>query len=339
VAGRALAATKGWSYVTVLISGLVLSNTVVSLITAVITAAFVAGYKRWVVGRLRAGLCLTDCSRLLFRYALYQRLMEGPACALALHLIDGTWLQLWLLRFMGMRLGRGCYLSDINMLELDAISLGDRLACGSYACVRCADAGGMVRPVVVGDDVILGNAAVLLPGSRLGHHAVVGNDTTVHHNVCVPPYERRQGDMAYSIPSAFSSSLISPSWDNPCKPGSMSHGCNDVAAPPAVTASALLTSAVQGLEQVLQVVGEVLLRPLPMLLTWGVVLSLMGVSAHWVGPYWVMLAYPLLLPPGFVALVGLMRLAPWLMGMRAAWARGSTSLANPRWRIYQGGKP
>jgi non-ribosomal peptide synthetase-like protein len=108
-----------------------------------------------------------------FVTAMYERL----AASLALEFLRGTFFLAPVLRCLGVKIGRGCFLDTTDITEFDLVRIGD------YAVVN-ADVGLQTHlfedrvmktaEVFVEDDTNIGCVSIMLPNTRLGRGAKLG---------------------------------------------------------------------------------------------------------------------------------------------------------------------
>ncbi|GAB4817358.1 hypothetical protein N2152v2_004404 [Parachlorella kessleri] len=136
-------------------------------------------FKRLVVGRLPPGTCLLRSRWLLFRYALFCRMLEDAYQDRFKKLVASTTLIADLYRWLGASVGSNVFLGDFNATCHDSLVIGDMVATGCSNRVYGVDAGGTVRRVVMEKGVTVGNSTVMYPGCRLEENSLLGNDSVL----------------------------------------------------------------------------------------------------------------------------------------------------------------
>lgn len=75
-----------------------------------------------------------------------------------------------------------------------------------YAAIRHVKSEWFHKPVVIGNDVLIGAKAVILPGVKIGHGAIIGSNSVVTRDVA--PYEIIGGVPGAKIGSRFNESTV-----------------------------------------------------------------------------------------------------------------------------------
>ncbi|MBS2539632.1 amino acid adenylation domain-containing protein [Catenulispora sp. NF23] len=135
-----------------------------------------------------------------FRFWFATKVMTGSAAAL----LAGSPLLPPLLRAMGAKIGRGCHIAGPFGLP-KFVELGDNVSVGYGARVQSyAIEGGWLRlaPVRLDEGSNLGTNSVLLPGSTLGAHATLGEQSLLPADHTVPAGEHWAGSPASAQESA-----------------------------------------------------------------------------------------------------------------------------------------
>jgi acetyltransferase-like isoleucine patch superfamily enzyme len=127
-----------------------------------------------------------------------------------------SWLRLNYYRFMGTRIGRGCFISLHAYIDLrrGSVSIGDNvhIAGGSYILSHTGfrpDQEG--QETVIEDNVRIFVNSVILPGVRVGRNSIIGAGSVVMRDV--PPSVIVQGNPARVIEHLD----VTPSSDFPAK--------------------------------------------------------------------------------------------------------------------------
>lgn len=110
------------------------------------------------------------------------------------------------------RVGRNCSLNQgVNINGYGGVSLGDGVRMAAYVCINSTDhdfsnpekpigeQGMVTAPVVIEDDVWIGNHVVINRGVRIGKGSVIGSSSVVTKDI--PPYSVAVGNPAKVIRS------------------------------------------------------------------------------------------------------------------------------------------
>lgn len=133
--------------------------------------------KRCVIGEFKAGPRRHD-QMTLMRFWLMSKLLppgdnlQGVASILGTHYEPISMIY----RLLGAKVGKRVYWpgSGVSVLEYDLLTVGNDVVLGSRCHVQCSDANESA-PVSIGDGSMMADNCVLLPGSHIGRHAVLGS--------------------------------------------------------------------------------------------------------------------------------------------------------------------
>ena len=109
---------------------------------------------------------------------------------------------------LGLNVCIGMY-AELNGRD-SLITIGDGCDIASFVTITTADSHkqciGLAdrierKQVVLGDHVFVGQAAIILPGSRIGHHSVIGAGAVVRGEI--PPYSRVRAPEAVVEPGFY----------------------------------------------------------------------------------------------------------------------------------------
>jgi acetyltransferase-like isoleucine patch superfamily enzyme len=90
--------------------------------------------------------------------------------------------------------GAGVYLNGVTIIANDSVRIGDRSVLGACTIIDSdfhgvgahdRDAGGLIRPVVIEENVWIGTDAHILKGVRIGRDCVIGAGAVVRRSI--PP--------------------------------------------------------------------------------------------------------------------------------------------------------
>ncbi|WP_169948019.1 Pls/PosA family non-ribosomal peptide synthetase [Microbispora sp. H11081] len=121
-----------------------------------------------------------------------------------LPLLSGSPLMGAYLRLLGARVGPGAAVAtgDVNLPAMLRIGAGASVGYrSSLHAWRTADGWVVVSPVEVGPHAFVGNGVVLGPGTRVGAHAGLGDQSALTHGETVPPGARWAGSPPSSVES------------------------------------------------------------------------------------------------------------------------------------------
>lgn len=103
------------------------------------------------------------------------------------------------LRALGARVGRHVHLASADLSLPAMLDLGDNAAIGYGATLRAwqvEDGWAVVGPITVGPDAVVGTNAVLQPGSSVGDHALLAEQSALGRDVAVGEGEAFAGSPA-----------------------------------------------------------------------------------------------------------------------------------------------
>ncbi|HHD15682.1 MAG TPA: hypothetical protein ENK47_03130 [Euryarchaeota archaeon] len=99
-------------------------------------------------------------------------------------------------RLMGMRIGVGTLINSTFLHDPDLVTIGKRVTIGGDVMIlgHVGERGVLkLERVVIGDDVDIGQSALILPGTRIGEGAVIGAGSLVTKGSIIPPNEMWAG--------------------------------------------------------------------------------------------------------------------------------------------------
>jgi acetyltransferase-like isoleucine patch superfamily enzyme len=96
-------------------------------------------------------------------------------------------------------IGEGCWIGAFSLIDGSGgltLGRGVEVSCGAALLThssarRCVSERAVPvdrRPTVIEDHVFIGENAVVLMGSRIGHHSIVGAGAVVLEDSVIPPY-------------------------------------------------------------------------------------------------------------------------------------------------------
>lgn len=156
-------------------------------------------WKWTLVGRLHPGRNVNSSKWTLFCYSILRRMVESPRWLTLQETFCATPVLGAIYRLMGATVGEQAFLGGLLVVEFDALTVGKLASAANNSRVYCIDEDGTVLPVVLDKEASIGNSAVLFPGSILGSHSIIGNDTAVYKERKIPPHGRLQGELDYEV--------------------------------------------------------------------------------------------------------------------------------------------
>lgn len=93
-------------------------------------------------------------------------------------------------RMMGAKLGRGVQINSKNVADHSLLTIGDYSVIGGNATVIChlfESKGFELMPVVIGNRVIIGLNAVIMPGCEIGDDSIIAAGAIVPKKTIIPP--------------------------------------------------------------------------------------------------------------------------------------------------------
>ncbi|ORZ14195.1 hypothetical protein BCR42DRAFT_492821 [Absidia repens] len=141
-------------------------------------------FKRGVIGEFKAGPRRRDQLSLM-RYWLMEKLLPPGENLQGVASIIGTHYEpiSMIYRLLGAKVGKRVYWpgSGLNVVEYDLLTIGDDVIFGSRSHILCSDANESL-PISIGDGAMMADNCVLLPGSSIGRHAVLGSGGLLKKN-------------------------------------------------------------------------------------------------------------------------------------------------------------
>ena len=106
-----------------------------------------------------------------------------------MNFIRATPFHVWFYRLMGAQIGSGVMINTNIIADCSLLTIGDRSVIGGDATVICHtfERGRlMIRPVRIGNDVIIGLNAVVFPGVTIGDGALIAAGSIVLKDTKIP---------------------------------------------------------------------------------------------------------------------------------------------------------
>lgn len=87
---------------------------------------------------------------------------------------------------MGMQIGWNAQIMPLNIVEFDLFEIGDCVIIGEQVMMVARDANGLMKKCRIGNDSAITTSAIMLAGSHVGNHCLVGNLTVLPPDFQVP---------------------------------------------------------------------------------------------------------------------------------------------------------
>lgn len=153
---------------------------------------------KWVViGRFKPGP--TSASLAYRRWILFN-LMQSRLMTSFLGICMTSPLIAWFYQAMGVKIGRNAQIVPINMIEFDLISIGTSVSFGGQPSIFCRDHAGHMSRCTIGDFSAFTNSSIMMAGSSVGDHSLVGNLTLLPPRFAVPDDSKCVGNPCLVFP-------------------------------------------------------------------------------------------------------------------------------------------